>query len=85
MLRYSSPEEVKDWFTENKRIVKVDVHVNMEAWGANFYAIVTFTSHSAARKSLEGFKYWSTLTLQWMNINGEVVGEIKSRIKKARE
>jgi hypothetical protein len=34
-----------------------------------------FPSHSAARKTLEGFKYWDHFMIEWVSITGQIMGD----------
>jgi hypothetical protein len=34
-----------------------------------------FPSHSAARKTLEGFTQWEEYTVEWVSVTGEVMGD----------
>jgi hypothetical protein len=34
-----------------------------------------FPSHSAARKTLEGFKYFDHFTVEWVSVTGQVMGD----------
>ena len=40
------------------------------------YAILRFSSHSAARKTFEGFKANHRYTLEWLSVTGEIAGEL---------
>lgn len=47
-------------------------------------ALVTFSSHSAARKTLSSFSKWNKYSVEWVSTSGEVVGPagFKNRKKK---
>lgn len=38
-------------------------------------ALLTFPSHSAARKTLEGFFHWHQYKVEWMSLDGVIQGE----------
>lgn len=48
----------------------------MTLYGRNHFAIVSFNSHSAARKTVEGFNLWCRYKLEWLSQSGEVVSEV---------
>ena len=52
---------------------------------AEDYAILKFASHSAARKTLEGFHMWDVCIVEWINVHGEVVGNANYAKVKAEE
>lgn len=41
------------------------------------WAILRFSSHSAARKTFEGFKCFHRYVLEWMSVTGELVGQLE--------
>jgi len=47
------------------------------------FAIVRFPSHSAARKTLESFVDWNRYKVEWVTVEGEVVGD--ASITKEKE
>jgi hypothetical protein len=63
------------------RILKIQLVQNIDAWLVDQTAIVTFSSHSAARKALESFSEWDNHRLKWMTIDGVEITEIKSKSK----
>ena len=55
-------------FKNGSRIVDVQIQNDR-------CAIVDFPSHSAARKTLEGFAHWDRYKLEWMTTTGQIVGD----------
>jgi hypothetical protein len=49
------------------------------------HAIVEFPSHSAARKSLDGFAHWDTYKLEWMTVSGDIVGDANYARRRLEE
>jgi hypothetical protein len=44
-----------------------------------FSVLISFPSHSSARKTLESFSHWGTFKLFWISSDRSVLGEIQSR------
>jgi len=64
---------VKSLFRNPERILDIEIRKDI---AANLkYAIIRFPSHSAARKTLEGFHKWNRFKVEWVNVEGEVIGE----------
>ena len=66
-------------FGHSLRIVDIEFGLDMDGWLLTYHAIVTFSSHSAARKALDAFKLWDELTLKWMTTEGEVTSTVKTK------
>lgn len=47
------------------------------------FAMLKFTSHSAARKTLESFHLWEKYKVEWVSVTGEVVGDACYNKEKA--
>ena len=61
-------ETARGIFKNGSRIVDIQIYNDR-------CAIVEFPSHSAARKTLEGFAHWDRYKLEWMTPTGQVVGD----------
>lgn len=64
---------VKAMFNKPSRILHIEFGYDEDGmrWG-----ILRFSSHSAARKTFEGFKAFHRYKLDWMSVTGELVGEV---------
>lgn len=73
---------VANMFRNPSRIAHVKVTGDLER-----FALVTFSSHSAARKTLSSFSKWNKYSVEWVSTSGEVVGPagFKNRKKKSEE
>ena len=59
-------------FNNSSRILHIEFgYENYKRW-----AILRFPSHSAARKTFEGFKATNRYVLEWISVTGEIVGEL---------
>ena len=65
------PKNIPSLFKNPSRISDVTLHND----GNDRYAIVKFASHSAARKTVDGFNNWEEYSVEWVNHLGEVVGD----------
>ncbi|CAG9315382.1 unnamed protein product [Blepharisma stoltei] len=59
---------VKSLFSNFSRIKSIEVKDD--------YAILNFSSHSAARKTIETFRSEESLNLEWINSNGDIIGSV---------
>jgi len=76
-LRPSDTTEiVSAIFKDDSRILSITMESEETYYGRNSYAVVKFSSHSAARKTLEGFSHWGRYKIEWLNVTGEVVSEV---------
>jgi len=66
---------VKKLFKNGSRILDVEIKQDIADPSRGKFAIVRFSSHSAARKTLEGFHKWDKYRVEWVTANGEVIGE----------
>lgn len=66
-----STEDVKKLFRNSKRIR--DVQTLRE--DGQFFIVLKFASHSAARKTLEGFHCWEQHKVEWISVTGDITGE----------
>ena len=79
-LRHQPTEdEIREMFGHSLRIVNIEFGIDMDGWLLTYLAIVTFSSHSAARKALDSFKLWDDLTLKWMTTEGEITSTVKTK------
>lgn len=58
-------------FKDPRRIKKIRIFEK--------FVILEFSSNSAARKTLNSFKFWRNYTIEWVSVNGEVKGAVRSR------
>jgi tetratricopeptide (TPR) repeat protein len=65
---------LKGFFDNPNRIL----HIELGFTDKVKWAIVRFSSHSAARKTFEGFRAFHRYRLEWMSITGEIVEELTS-------
>ena len=72
-------EYVSSLFKNPSRVQEIDYQEDHHC------AVVKFASHSAARKTLEGFHLWDVHLVEWVNVNGEVVGNANYAKVKADE
>ena len=61
-------------FSKPERIQAVDIYED----NIGVYAIVKFSSHSAARKTLESFVHFDSFKVEWFSISGDVGGDVLS-------
>ncbi|CAG9316728.1 unnamed protein product [Blepharisma stoltei] len=59
---------ISSLFSKPQRINEIKIH-------GKGYAILNFSSHSAARKTLESFRFWEKYKIEWVNVDGEVIGD----------
>ena len=72
-------------FTKPSRILQVELESELQDGQIILSAIVRFPSHSAARKTLESFSDWNSYKVEWVTINGDVVGDASiTKIKEER-
>lgn len=74
-----SSDYIASLFKNPSRLLEIDLHLEDK------FAILKFASHSAARKTLEGFHLWDVHVVEWVNVNGEVVGNANYAKVKAEE
>jgi len=67
---------VRGLFENPSRITEIRIDKEQTPYGENKFAIVSFGSHSAARKTFEGFRGIERYGLHWMNVQGEITGEV---------
>lgn len=66
-----SADDIKRLFRNARRIREVEfLH---EA--GQFFVVLKFASHSAARKTLEGFHSWDQHKVEWISVTGDITGE----------
>ena len=66
-----SNESVKYLFGNSKRISDIELYNE----GSHIYAILKFSTHSAARKTLESFHGWEKYKVEWISITGDNAGD----------
>ncbi|CAG9312985.1 unnamed protein product [Blepharisma stoltei] len=62
-------------FSNTMRIISVELKYEEIGTKEVYYAILDFSSHSSARKTLEGFHHWEEYKIEWIDYNGEVAGD----------
>jgi hypothetical protein len=70
-----TPTEVRKLFTNCTRIQSVVIDIEAVGDSLVTYAMLKFTSHSAARKTLESFHNWDKYKVEWVSVTGEIVGD----------
>mmetsp|Transcript_15997 Transcript_15997/g.23176 ORF Transcript_15997/g.23176 Transcript_15997/m.23176 type:complete len:256 (-) Transcript_15997:4-771(-) len=73
---YVDEPTIKGFFTNPSRIMNVCIRFEDSVRGMTKYALVNFHSHSAARKTFEGFTQSDHYKLEWVSVSGEVTGEL---------
>jgi len=63
---------ITDMFKNPSRIQEVALNLDEES------ATIKFVSHSAARKTLEGFDRWEEFSLAWNSVDGTDMGLVES-------
>jgi hypothetical protein len=71
----SSVDSVLKLFGNSKRVSDVELYDE----GKNFYAILKFATHSAARKTLESFSAWERFKVEWVSITGDCAGNANKK------
>jgi len=74
LLPSDTPDSVLRLFSNTSRVV--DVHIHHESFT---YALLKFPSHSAARKTWEGFNGAEKYTIEWVSVSGEVRKELVTK------
>ena len=77
--------EVRGLFKNPVRIKKIDFASEVEDGEVNYYCIAGFNSHSSARKTLEGFTRWNSLSVEWIDKSGNVLGDAHYARQKIEE
>ena len=75
LTKNCTEKHIKRLFKNPARVVDISFLVEMVDTTQNRYAVVKFASHSAARKTLEGFHHWEKYKVEWLSVTGEVVGD----------
>jgi tetratricopeptide (TPR) repeat protein len=70
-----SAADVCKLFQNSTRIQSIALGKELIDLRQNWYAMLKFTSHSAARKTLESFHNWEKYKVDWVSVTGEVVGD----------
>jgi RNA recognition motif-containing protein len=68
-----TPADVCMLFKNATRVQSVSIEQEVVEGRLNVYALLKFTSHSAARKTLESFHEWEQHKVEWVSVTGEVV------------
>ena len=71
----TTESHVRKLFKNSTRILDIVIHLGIEYESIVRYAILKFPSHSAARKTLESFHHWDRYSIEWVSVNGEIVGD----------
>jgi hypothetical protein len=67
-----TPADVCKLFQNSTRVQSLSIEQEAVESRLNVYAL-KFTSHSAARKTLESFHDWDQYKVEWVSVTGEVV------------
>mmetsp|Transcript_3644 Transcript_3644/g.7825 ORF Transcript_3644/g.7825 Transcript_3644/m.7825 type:complete len:290 (-) Transcript_3644:669-1538(-) len=78
-----TPADVCKLFKNSTRIQSVALEKETVDGNLASYAMLKFTSHSAARKTLESFHKWDKYKVEWVSVTGEVVGDACHNKEKA--
>lgn len=62
-----TPDSIRNLFDREERIEDVQIYGR--------YVILVFSSHSAARKTLDSFNQWGQYTIEWMSRDGSAIEE----------
>ena len=68
-------------FSNAKRITDVELYNE----GSHIYAILKFSTHSAARKTLENFAGWEKFKVEWFSITGDNAGSANHKRGESRK
>jgi RNA recognition motif-containing protein len=68
-------EEIRSLFSNAVRIQHISLHLEEIDGKVNHFAVLSFNSHSSARKTLEGFHSWDRFKVEWISPTGEVMGD----------
>ena len=71
----TTSDEVLALFSNSVRIQRVTLRKEVIDEKANYYALLSFNSHSSARKTLESFNSWDKYKVEWISSLGEVIGD----------
>lgn len=63
--------EVRNLFKNPRRIASVWINLERKQECENYFSIIEFHTHSAARKTLESFSSWDYYTVEWISDQGE--------------
>jgi hypothetical protein len=77
----STIETVLKLFDNSKRITDVELYNE----GSHIYAILKFSTHSAARKTLENFAGWEKFKVEWISITGDSAGNANHKRGESRK
>lgn len=75
LSQHTNEAHIRKLFKNSTRILDIVIHLGIEYESIVRYAILKFPSHSAARKTLESFHHWDRYRIEWVSINGEIVGD----------
>ena len=68
-------------FSNTKRISDIELYNE----GSHIYAILKFSTHSAARKTLESFVGWENFKVEWISITGDNAGSANHKRGELRK
>jgi RNA recognition motif-containing protein len=75
LSQHTTEAHIRKLFKNSTRISDIVIHLGIEYEAILRYAILKFPSHSAARKTLESFHHWDRYRIEWVSVNGEIVGD----------
>lgn len=76
--------EVRALFKNSIRIQEISFG-SEDGEQENWFCVVQFSSHSSARKTLEGFLRWSSMQVEWVDEHGSVLGDAHYARQKIKE
>ncbi|CAG9318941.1 unnamed protein product [Blepharisma stoltei] len=77
----SNQESVKALFGDGFRIKGIELTEQLWQEKIVMIAMISFSSHSAARKTVESYRHTEGYCLEWATLEGEVVGPINIKKK----
>jgi hypothetical protein len=78
-------KQVKNLFENSVRIKSVEFGTEEKRSEKAYFCLIRFNSHSSARKTLEGFRYWDRYRLEWVNSEGKTVADAHYYRQKMEE
>ena len=88
LQKNDNKKEIFSLFSNTTRVKNIKFDKEITNGELSYYCILTFNSHSSARKTLEGFSSWNKYKIYWVNINGEIISDAhyaKQKIENYRK
>jgi hypothetical protein len=77
--------DVLQLFNNPNRVLEVKIGSEGPEHRRVHFAVVKFSSHSAARKTLDAFQHWDKVKIEWMTSDGEVTGDANPKCFKLEQ